>query len=157
MPYSLYLKKQNFKFSSSHFTIFSEDTAEGLHGHNYQVAVRAEFSDVQKDTSMAVDFNIIKKAVRSLCEELDEKILIPKTSPYLKIKDSPHYKNHCEIHYNDRHYCFPKKEVVFIHASNITSESLAYDLYQNLAKSLSLDKFSVTVFETAGQAATYQR
>ncbi len=155
MPYSLYLKKQNFKFSSSHFTIFSKNTAEGLHGHNYQVAVRAQFAEIQKDTAMAVDFNVIKKAVRALCEELDEKILIPQTSPYLKISDSPHYKNHCEVQFNDRHYCFPKNEVVLINASNITSESLAFDFYQKLKKSLSLEKFSITVFETAGQAATY--
>ena len=155
MPYSLFLKKQNFKFSSSHFTIFNKDAAEGLHGHNYQVALRAEFAEVQEDTDLAVDFNPIKKSVRALCENLDEKILIPKNSPYLKITESLNYKNHLEVHFNDRHYCFPEAEVHLLDATNITSESLARVFHKSLQQEITAKTFSITIFETAGQAATY--
>lgn len=155
MPYTLLLKKQDFKFSSSHFTIFSKTEAEFLHGHNYQVGLKVQFKNVDAKTEMAVDFNAIKKAVRALCNELDEKILLPRNSTFLKITDSPHYPQHTEVRFLDRIYCFPKKEIYFIEASNVTSESLARYLHQKLSSSLPAASFSVTVFETAGQAASY--
>ncbi len=157
MPYALFLKKQNFKFSSSHFTIFNESQAEYLHGHNYQVAVKIQLDQVDKKTEMAVDFNVVKKAVRSICDEMDEKILLPKNSTFLKISESPHYKKHTEVRFQDRVYCFPSNEIFYVDANNITSESLARDIHRQLAKSLSFRSFSVTVYETAGQAASYQQ
>ncbi len=156
MPYALFLKKQNFKFSSSHFTIFSESHAELLHGHNYQVAVKVQLEDVDKNTEMAVDFNVVKKTVRAVCDQMDEKILLPKKSTFLKITESPHYKKHTEVRFQDRIYCFPSNEIFYVDANNITSESLARFIHQQLAKSLSFQSFSVTVYETAGQAASYQ-
>jgi 6-pyruvoyltetrahydropterin/6-carboxytetrahydropterin synthase len=155
MGYSLYLKKQNFKFSSSHFTIFNKEKAEFLHGHNYQVAVRVQFKTVDPQTEMAVDFNEIKKQVRALCDQLDEKILIPKKSTFLKIFKSPHHADHQEIQFHNRHYCFPENEIYFVDANNITSESLARYIYEKLETKIKCDRFSITVFETAGQAASY--
>lgn len=157
MPYALLLKKQNFKFSSSHFTIFNKTKAEHLHGHNYQVGIKAVFNDVDPKTELAVDFNQIKKTVRELCDQLDEKILIPQNSTFVKINNSPHYQNHIEVKFNDRNYCFPKNEIFYIPASNITSESLARYFYDSLAASMTCDSFTVTVLETAGQAASYTK
>ncbi len=156
MAYALFLKKQNFKFSSSHFTIFSESKAEFLHGHNYQVAVKVQLDNVDPKTEMAVDFNVIKKAVRAVCDELDEKILLPKKSTCLRVSDSPHYKNHTEVRFADRVYCFPSNEIQYLDASNITSESLARCIHQQLASVMTQKKYAVTVYETAGQAASYQ-
>ena len=156
MPYALFLKKQNFKFSSSHFTIFSETKAEYLHGHNYQVAVKVMLDEVDKSTEMAVDFNVVKKAVRAVCDQMDEKILLPKKSSFLKITESPHYKKHTEVRFQDRIYCFPSNEIFYVDANNITSESLARFIHQQLAKVLSFKNVTVTVYETAGQAASYQ-
>lgn len=157
MPYALLLKKQNFKFSSSHFTIFDKTHAEHLHGHNYQVGIKAVFNQVDPATEIAVDFNQIKKAVRALCDQLDEKILIPKNSSFLKINKSPHYAQHIEVKFHDRIYCFPENEVFYIEASNITSESLARYFYQKLQDLMTCDRFTVTVLETAGQAASYTK
>ena len=156
MPYALFLKKQNFKFSSSHFTIFSETKAEYLHGHNYQVAVKVMLDEVDKSTEMAVDFNVVKKAVRAVCDQMDEKILLPNKSSFLKITESPHYKKHTEVRFQDRIYCFPSNEIFYVDANNITSESLARFIHQQLAKVLSFKNVTVTVYETAGQAASYQ-
>lgn len=156
MAYALFLKKQNFKFSSAHFTVFSQTEAEALHGHNYQVAIKVFIDNVDSKTEMAVDFNVVKKAVRAICEQLDEKILLPKNSSFLKMAQSPHYKNHTEVRFNDRVYCFPSNEIFHVDASNITSESLARFIHQQLSKALDFGKFAVTVYETAGQAASYQ-
>lgn len=157
MSYSLYIKKENFKFSSSHFTIFGPDEAEALHGHNYLVGVRISFKDINKDIDLKYDFNEIKKVVRSFCERHDEKILIPEHSPYLKIQESPHYKNHTEVIYADRHYCFPTQEVLKVPVANITSEALARYAWSELSYRLPKDLTKVVVFikETAGQTAAY--
>ncbi|MBY0385633.1 6-carboxytetrahydropterin synthase [bacterium] len=155
MAYTLLLKKENFKFSSSHFTIFSKSTAEHLHGHNYQVSIKVLFEKINTETEMAVDFNLIKKEVRQICEQMDEKILLPKKSKFLNIIESPHYKNHTEVHFNERRYCFPNNEIYYIEANNVTSEALARVIYKKLEKHIKGSRFSVTIFETAGQAAQY--
>jgi 6-pyruvoyltetrahydropterin/6-carboxytetrahydropterin synthase len=155
MSYTLLLKKENFKFSSSHFTIFNKTTAEFLHGHNYQASIKVLFSEVDAETEMAVDFNFIKKEIRKICEEMDEKILLPKKSNFLTIQQSPHYKNHTEVHFNERNYCFPNNEIYYIETNNVTSEALARVIYKKLEKHFTKNKFSVTIFETAGQAAQY--
>jgi 6-pyruvoyltetrahydropterin/6-carboxytetrahydropterin synthase len=157
MPYTLVLSKENFKFSSSHFTLFSQDDAEHLHGHNYKVSLRASFGDVDKNTEMTVDFESIKKEVRAICDKLDEKILIPQNSPYLKIEASPHYKNHTEVRYNERVYCFPTGEIFFVPVANITSEALAKFVYTELRKTLpaKIKKIAVAIRETSGQSAIF--
>jgi len=65
---TLHLYKQNFKFSSAHFLIFDENTAEKLHGHNYQVRVEIAVppSDVQsRQKGFFVDFNVFKKWIKA--------------------------------------------------------------------------------------------
>lgn len=157
MPYRLEISKENFKFSSSHFTVFSADQAEHLHGHNYRVSVELTFQTVDTQTQMAVDFNTIKKAVRALCDGLDEKILVPKSSPFLKISKSPHYEGHTEVRFQARIYTFPTSEVIFVPVTNITSEALAKHLHDELSPVIppSATALTVTVQETAGQSAVY--
>ncbi len=158
MPYSLVLAKETFKFSSSHFTLFGATHAEHLHGHNYTVKVRTDWADIHPDTEMAVDFNVIKKEIKKICDSLDEKILIPQNSPYLKIQKSPHYKDHTEVRFQKRVYCFPDDEICFLPVSNITSEALARFFHEQISEVIKIDglkKVSVAVKETAGQSAIY--
>jgi 6-pyruvoyltetrahydropterin/6-carboxytetrahydropterin synthase len=157
VAYQLVLKKENFKFAASHFTIFSENRAEALHGHNYQVGLRLGFTDINEDLEMKVDFASIKEKIRALCEELDEKILIPKRSKYLKITDSPHYKKHTQVEYGERFYCFPTSEISFLPLANITSEGLARYLHEKLSPLFKKDfsKMAVSVKETSGQWASF--
>ena len=62
---TLHLAKQNFKFSSAHFLIFDEKSAERLHGHNYQVKVHIFASNQAQDEAKGyfVDFNVLKKII----------------------------------------------------------------------------------------------
>jgi 6-pyruvoyltetrahydropterin/6-carboxytetrahydropterin synthase len=157
MAYSLVLAKENFKFSASHFTLFSENDAEHLHGHNYFVAVKAGFGEVDGKTEMAVDFNTIKKEIKTVCEKLDEKILIAGESPFLRIEKSPHYADHTEVRFKNRVYCFPTGEIRFLPLANITSEALARHIHGELTSRLprNIQRLAVAVRETPGQTATY--
>ena len=85
MPYSICLSKDHFKFSASHFTLFSKNRAESLHGHNYRVSLTANFKELHQTTGLAIEFSELKKIIKNLCDELDEKILLPGWSPYLRI------------------------------------------------------------------------
>ena len=157
MPYSLVLAKELFKFSSAHFTLFSESDAEHLHGHNYAVSVKVGFDEVDGKTEMAVDFQTVKKAIKDVCDRLDEKILIARHSPFLKIEKSPHYSGHTEVRFKKRVYCFPDDEIFFLPLANVTSEGLARYVHGELRAVLpeNLRRLAVAVRETPGQSAVY--
>lgn len=157
MPYALTLKKENFKFSASHFTLFSASKAEHLHGHNYLVAIKLKLENVDPQLEMKADFAELKKIIRETCDTLDEKILLPRQSAYLSIEKSPHYPNHTEVRFQKRVYCFPDDEIRVLPVSNITSEALAKFLWDKLHLPFKrvATALSVSVQETSGQIATY--
>ena len=67
---TLYIDKESHKFSAAHYTIFSAEERERLHGHNYRVAVEIE-APLDPD-GLVVDFIQVKPYIRAICDELDE-------------------------------------------------------------------------------------
>lgn len=156
MSFVIHLQKENFKFSCSHFTVLSRDTAERLHGHNYQMRVSLRISDLDPDLGFAFDFNFIKPIIKRLCDELDEKILLPLESPYVSVGETG---EQVEVRFKSRHYSFPKEDCVLLSVANVTSEELARWMCQQLIKELNevprLEKLRVSVEETRGQSVSY--
>ncbi|HEY8272281.1 MAG TPA: 6-carboxytetrahydropterin synthase [Pseudobdellovibrionaceae bacterium] len=153
---SLQLAKQNFKFSSAHFLIFDENSAERLHGHNYQVRVEIGIPDPAaiKGTGFFVDFNIFKKYIKSALDRWDERVLLPKDHPEMKIQVKGAV---LEVNFRDRFYAFPKNEVVLLPITNTSVEQLSRLLAEDFLKefsSHSVSFISVYVEETPGQGAT---
>lgn len=157
---SLRLAKQNFKFSSAHFLIFDQKSAEMLHGHNYQVIVtlQSEAPD-QKDSEgkigYMVDFNILKKFIKSRLDLWDEHILLPKNHPDLQLKLSVDQKNY-EVYFRDRFYSFPKNEVIPLDVTNTSVEQLSAllaDEFYKEFKKYGISEVIVEVEETRGQSA----
>ncbi|ADD08469.1 6-carboxytetrahydropterin synthase [Candidatus Aciduliprofundum boonei] len=110
--------KVGLKFSASHF-IPSHHKCSRLHGHDYGVRLRI-FGETKDH--ILYDFVELKNEVRSLCEELDHKLLIPKSKKYIRhhIKDDRIY-----VSFEDKHYVFPKGDVTIIPVNLITAEELA--------------------------------
>ncbi len=161
MSFVIHLAKESFKFSSTHFTIFSPTEAERLHGHNYQVKCDIEIDHLDSKIGMAFDFNLIKPEIKALCDEIDEHILIAGRSPYLKINRS---LDSIEIVYSNRKYVFPKGDCRELDLVNITSEELARyfceKLWTRLLEKKEAPKFKslqVSVEETRGQSVTYKK
>lgn len=168
--FKIRLAKESFKFSATHFTIFSERAAEALHGHNYQVTVECELSALD-ELDMGFEFNELKPLVKALTEAWDEKFLLPSQSPYLRFHDEDiRGTTHLVIDFADRSYRAPKNETLLLEATNITSESLARLFARNLSRAWKnqlgagvtklsgrLHSLSVTVEETRGQSATHTR
>ncbi len=153
---TLHLYKQNFKFSSAHFLIFDEKSAEKLHGHNYQVTV-----DIQVPSGADlgaqgyfVDFNVFKTAIKARLDIWDEMVLLPAKHPEMKItQKSPSL----EVRFRERFYVFPENEVHLLPVTNTSVEQLsrllAQDFSQEFAK-YKIASLSVKVEETQGQAAS---
>lgn len=154
----LNLAKQNFKFSSAHFLIFDDHRAELLHGHNYQVEVSIyPKADVQfEEQGYFIDFAVVKKVIKQLCDRWDEHILLPAQHKDMKYKDSTDGKNY-EVRFRDRFYSFPKNETIWLPITNTSVEHLSQLFALELMKELqkySVGRLEVTIEETRGQSAT---
>jgi 6-pyruvoyltetrahydropterin/6-carboxytetrahydropterin synthase len=153
---TLNIYKDRFKFSCSHFTIFSQNSAERLHGHNYQIRCSLSLHPIQNDLGMAFDFNAVKPSLQELCDELDEYVLIPKDSRYLQIGVSDRQVDVC---FGKKRYSFPASDVRLLPLVNITSEQLAEWFANRLSQKLeNLDGWSalrITLEETRGQSVSH--
>ncbi len=161
MSFIIHLAKENFKFSSTHFTIFSKEKAERLHGHNYQVKCEIELTDLDPTIGMAFDFNLIKPEIKSLCDSVDEHVLIAAKSPFLQFK---HVGDAIEMQFSNRRYSFPKDDCRELPLVNITSEELARYFCEMLYKRLTEIKngpqflsLLISVEETRGQSVSYRK
>jgi 6-pyruvoyltetrahydropterin/6-carboxytetrahydropterin synthase len=153
---SLQLAKQNFKFSSAHFLIFDEKSAERLHGHNYQVRVEIGIPDQEaiKATGFFVDFNVFKKYIKSALDRWDDMVILPKNHPEMKFNTKG---ESLEVHFRERFYAFPVNEVVLLPVTNTSVEQLSRLLAEDFMKEFHIHQVSfvsVYVEETPGQGAT---
>ena len=155
---SLHLAKQNFKFSSAHFLIFDENSAEMLHGHNYQVTVDISCPQAAggEDRGYFIDFNVLKKIIKEQCDAWDEHILLPGKNPEMRHQISQNGKNY-DIHFRDRFYSFPVIETIWLPITNTSVENLSLLMAINLLKKVKdfgIQKLRVSVEETRGQSAS---
>lgn len=119
--------KESLHFSCAHFTIFSENNRENLHGHNYRV--RATVTGTISENGMCFDYNILKSLLAEYCEQLNEHTLIPTQSHYLHITEEfEHYR----LKFADESMLLCKRDVVLMDLKNITVEELARWFLQEL-------------------------
>lgn len=148
------LAKEDFKFSCAHFTVFSADQAEPLHGHNYRVAVEIEGEELD-DLDFLVEFSPVKKHIRELCAALDESVLLAEECALHSIERRP---GSVSVRYAERLYTIPEGEVRLLPLRNITVEGLARYLWTQLRSTVQgtpVRRFSVQVAETPGQSSLY--
>src|SRR5438876_11893066 len=84
--YSVVVSKDYLKFAAAHFIAFP-GFREPLHGHNYQVSVSAE-ADLGPD-GYVLDFGLVKRVAKALCEELAELTLLPARSEGRRVTEPP--------------------------------------------------------------------
>ena len=151
----LRLAKEDFAFAAAHFTLFADQAAERLHGHNYRV--RIELSGAELDGhGFLVPVAGLKTRIRAICATLDERILIPEQSRLLELR---HESDSIAVSLGTRPYRFPRDEVALLPLPNVTIEALAKHVWGELAPSLAGTKvlrLRVEVEETAGQSAAFE-
>ncbi len=130
--WSIQIHKDYLKFSAAHFLIFPDGEAERLHGHNYKVFVEVETP--LDEHGLVINFKEIKPIVRSICDELDEYLLIPGLHPVLTCEARGDGLS--EIRYRERRYLVPSNEIRVLPISNSSAENLAGYVAQQLLERL---------------------
>ncbi len=151
------LCKENMKFSSGHYTIFSPTRREKLHGHNF--TVYAAITAKTDENGMAFDYGIYKEKLRKLCRGLSEYFLIAGDSQYQRIEQ----EGDCTyIHFHNEKIPFLSKDILILPIKNVTVEELSkWMVGELLAEKQELDKHEITailikVFSGPGQSGSYQ-
>ncbi len=124
---SIRIDKEDIKFSAGHFTLFADGERERLHGHNFKVS--AVVSTRVSAHGMAFDYNIIKRALRALCQELDEYVLIPTQAPLLTVRTTG---RSVVILFGEDEFRLPAGDVRLLPIRNTTVEELAAYLLNRL-------------------------
>jgi 6-pyruvoyltetrahydropterin/6-carboxytetrahydropterin synthase len=144
-------------FSSAHFITYG-GKCERLHGHNYGVLV--EIEGTLGDDRLVFDFTVLKRMTKEICRRLDHRFLLPLYNSHLELQASA---DEWEIHFQDKHYIFPRSDVAELPIDNSTAERLAEYFCNELCKMLAeyntshLYTLMVGVEEAPTQMAYYQR
>ena len=124
---TLYIDKESHKFSAAHYTIFSATERERLHGHNYSVS--AMIAAPMGDNGFAADYNVYKNRIRTLCDELDEYMILPEHSPHQSIEeDGDNYR----VRFNGEEMLFLKSDTLVLPIRNATVEEFSHLLLARL-------------------------
>jgi 6-pyruvoyltetrahydropterin/6-carboxytetrahydropterin synthase len=150
MEASLEVTRADIGFSAAHFSIH-QGRSERLHGHNYRVGLRVHGSIGEEGT--VVDFAALKTLLRELCADLDERMLVPTGSPFVRVEETADTVHLAE---GSRRFLLPRDDVVLLPIVNTTCECLAAHLLGSLRKRLGATgyRLELAVEETPGQAAT---
>ncbi len=124
---SIDIAKEYLHFSAAHFTVFSATERENLHGHNFQV--EASLRGRVGDDGLCFDYNIVKTRLKTLCDALDEVVLLPGRCPHLDIRAAETYMIAA---FNDERLPFLHRDVKVLPVRNVTVEELARWLIREL-------------------------
>jgi 6-pyruvoyltetrahydropterin/6-carboxytetrahydropterin synthase len=154
--YRVRIEKDYTVFCAGHFITYDGHECEPLHGHNYRAAVA--FEGPLDENAYVLDFTRLKRALRSVVDRLDHRMLLPTKSALIRVT-----KSGTEVHaaYRDKRYVFPLGDVVFLPIPNTTAEMLAWWIAQELRQGLGslpagAQAIEVEVDESSGQRAFYR-
>jgi len=150
------ISKHALNFSVAHFTIFSATERENVHGHNFQV--ECDICAPVHDDGLTMDYGVIKRVLRTLCDELDEKVLLPGKSPHLEIITEGDYR---VALFNDERIPFLHRDVLVLPIANSTVEELSHYLLQKVLNTPELSdrgirEVTVRVSSSPGQTGAAQ-
>ncbi len=152
--YEVFVSKDYFKFNAAHFMAYP-GFRERLHGHNYRIAVRV--TGALRSDWYVVDFGDIKKGARAICEEIDERTIVPLESDCLEItQESGQVGLVCE---DGSRFSFPEGDCALLPIKHSSAEELASYICRRLVDELSVlkgrsvDSVEVSVAEAPLQEA----
>ena len=124
---TLYIDKESHKFSAAHYTIFSASERERLHGHNYSVSARIVAP--MGDNGFSADYNVYKNRLKTLCDELDEYMVLAADSPHQTIENQG---DNSLVRYADEEMLFLCSDTLVLPILNATVEEFSHYLLGKL-------------------------
>lgn len=149
------IDKEYLKFSAAHFTVFSATERERLHGHNFSVA--AEITARVNSNGMTSNYRVYKEALKRCCQALDEYMILPSASPYLKITEQG---QQYRVEFNNEAMFFLQSDTLLLPIKNTTVEEFSNYLLQQLradnelVATEGLHSITVTVASGPGQTGS---
>lgn len=138
-------------------TVFPDGRKERLHGHNYQLGLAVQLSDVA--FANMLPFAALKDALTTLCAEFRERVLIATQNPFYE--ELSRSAVELEFRLCGQRYVLPTTDVMLLACDNITVEALAVWFSARLTADLAdvwekpyVTGLDVTVSESPGQGAT---
>jgi len=158
--YRIHVKRDRYKFSCAHMTVFPDGTKERLHGHNYYVSLTLELEGIEFERM--VDFGPLKDALAELCSEWKEHILVATQNPFYElVRDT---EDEIEFLLCKRRYVLPREDVLLLPIDNLAVEPLSKlacdrlcEGMRELLKPDAVQAIEVTIEENPGQGATTRR
>ena len=154
--FRVHVSKDYLKFSAAHFIAYP-GFRERLHGHNYRVSIALQGQ--LGPQGYVVDFGIVKRIARRLCEQLDEHVLIPVRSDCLSVREEG---DSVILRYEQDEFRFPRGDVRLLPIVHTSVEELAQYLSGELRRELEaeqvgpLEAIEIGVEETTGQLAIHR-
>jgi len=143
---TLYIDKESHKFSAAHFTIFSATDRERLHGHNYSVSARIVAP--MGGNGFSADYNVYKSRLKSLCDSLDEYMLLAGDSPFQDIAEEEQYYR---VKFATEEMLFLQSDTLVLPVRNATVEEFShYLLGQLVAQSAGEDLREIELCVASG-------
>lgn len=152
MDYRVRVERVRLKFSAAHMATLGGEM-EPLHGHNYAVSI--DVSGTLTEDAWVVDFGLLKRLGRAICDELDHKFLLQRESKVIEIDEGD---TNWKIRFAGRGFVFPKSDVLPLPIDNTTAERLAEFFIRRLQAGLqdagaaNITSITVGVEEAPGQA-----
>ncbi len=152
---SVRVERQRLKFAAAHMATFA-DTIEPLHGHNYAVFIEAE-GDLARE-GWVLDFGVLKRIGRELCDGLDHHFLLQGETRLIGIRRSA---GSVELTFGDKTYSLPEADVLELPIENTTAELIAQWFWSQVLQQLqregifNIKRLTIGVEEAPGQAGWY--
>jgi len=145
--------KSGIRFSSAHF-LPGHTKCNVLHGHTYALHAKVWGDKDQQDFVM--DFSVLKSGLKSIADQLDHHVLLPKKSNFISITDTE-----VIVDFDEKHYVFPVDDCVFLPLSAVTAENLAGYIFNALMHEINVPsnvkKLEIGVDEGFGQGAWMEK
>ena len=155
--FRVHVTKDYLVFSSAHFITFAGHRCESLHGHNYRVGVAVEGA-IDPESWYVLDFSVLKRVARALCDEIDHRVLLPLTNPKLTV--DVRGASVAVAYQGTPRYVFPLDDCALLAIPNTTVEMLAQYLARrviaDLPSAVRATAIEVEVEENFGQSAAYR-
>ncbi|MFN7684231.1 MAG: 6-pyruvoyl trahydropterin synthase family protein [Oligoflexia bacterium] len=154
----IYVGKDAHKFSAAHMTVFPDGTKERLHGHNFQVTVALDLSEIGFKSFL--DFGVVKSALNAQCKEWDDRLLLAENCPFFFVQARS--DEELDFKLCGKRYVVPADEVVLLPLENIATETLAREFCHRFIARLDpallrglVTGVEVHITESRGQGGVY--
>jgi 6-pyruvoyltetrahydropterin/6-carboxytetrahydropterin synthase len=141
-------------WSSGHY-VPDNEKCKRFHGHDYSIDVIIE-SETIEESGMAIDFTVVKKAIKPVIEGMDHKFMVPEND----IRENAN-ENLLDIYVYGKYRGTMQKSDVFIFKYPAdTAEFIAKycyeEIYKKLQGMLREFKLEVAIHEGPGNIAIYK-